>query len=124
MLKFIHTWKHLALRPHSPEVTWNKALCKISSSSGTKDPIFNHTTSLKSKISMTSFHPLGKEFLFCLFIARKELLVSPLGRRYLAISLLTPKEPYEPEAHSLGLSSGSGTETEMVGRPERTVVIP
>lgn len=50
---------------------------------------------------MAYFHPLGKEILFCLFIARKGLLVSG---GYLAISLLALKQPYEPERHSPGLS--------------------
>ena len=112
---------YLALRSRSLEVTWDKAPCKISSSSDIKDLVFNHKTSLKSKISITYFHSLGKQTLFCLSIARKGFLVSD---KYLALSLLALEQPYEPEGHSLGLSLGCGTEIEESGRPKRTVAIP
>ena len=112
---------YLSLGSHSFEVTWVKALWKINSSSGIKDPIFNRKTSLKSKTPMTYFLTLGKEILFCLFIARMRLLVSSLGRRYWTVSLLTLRQPYKREGHSLGLSLGCGGETQEVGRPRRTV---
>lgn len=124
MLKFVHTFgSTLPLGLIVLKLPGTKLHAKLVPlfKVGIKEPIFNHKTSLKSKVSMTYFHPLGKEILFCLFIARKGLLVSG---RYLAISLLALKQTYEPESHSLGLSLGCGTETEKVGRPKRTLTIP
>lgn len=95
----------------------------ISVYTGIIDLIFNFNNIFKVQ-NLPGSKPFGKKRLFCLLIARKWLLVSSAGGRYLVISLFTLKQSVSQKVIPwVCLSKGCGTKREKEGKPRRTVAI-
>lgn len=90
----------------------------ISVCTGIIDLIFNFNNICKVQ-NLPGSKPFGKKRLFCLLIARKWLLVSSAGGRYLVISLFTLKQSVSQKVIPwVCLSKSCGTKREKRESPE------